>query len=375
MESFFSRFKNALVLIAILLAQTIALATQINRAADPADPDGHKVRLLRLWAIALISPFERMTSASGRGIHDTWSNYIYLRNVRQQNLDLQKQVDRLRLQQAALAQDALEGQRLRKLLEFRQNYAAATVAAQVIGTSGTDQSRLLTLNKGSNDGLKPDMAVITPTGIVGKLRDVFPGTSQLLLISDPTAGAGVIFSSTRIHAILRGSPAGRIQISNLTPDSRIKTGETILTSGGDGVFPRGLPVGTIESIVLDPAHQPYTLITVHPAVDLNQLDEVLVVTGTAALEALNLTQQQQDLAADPLAHAADVSAERLPSLHDDKAPTNPGDKAADATPPPDNSTQLVPKPKPVVHPDRYSPGAAPAASELTPGAPRPKENL
>ena len=375
MESFFSRFKNALVLIAIRLAQTIALATQINRAADASQPDGPKVRLLRLWAIALISPFERMSNATGRGIRNSWTNYIYLRNVRQQNLDLQKQVDRLRLQQAALAQDALEGQRLRSLLDFRQNYAAATVAAQIIGSSGTDQSRLLILNKGSQDGLKPDMAVITPNGIVGKLRDVFPSTSQLLLISDPTAGAGVIFSSTRIHAILRGSPVGRIQINNLTPDSRIKPGETVLTSGGDGVFPRGLPVGTIESIVLDPQHQPYTLITLHPAVDLNQLDEVLVVTGTAALEALNLTQQQQDLAADPLAHAADVSAERLPSLRDDKDPANQAAGTDAATPPPDNSTQLVPKPKPVVHPDRYSPGAAPDASNLTPGAPKPKENL
>ncbi len=374
MESFFSRFKNALVLIAILLAQTIALATQIDRAADPSQPDGPKVRLLRLWAIALISPFERVSNATGRGIRESWTNYVYLRNVRQQNLDLQKQVDRLRLQEAALAQDAQEGQRLRTLLEFRQNYAASTVAAQIIGSSGTDQSRLLTLNKGSKDGLKPDMAVITPTGIVGKLRDVFPNTSQLLLISDPTAGAGVIFASTRIHAILHGSPVGRILITNLTPDSRIKQGETVLTSGGDGVFPRGLPVGTIESIALDPAHQPYTLITLHPAVDLNQLDEVLVVTGTAALEALNLTQQQQDLAADPLAHAADVSAERLPSIHDDKSPAPPADGTDPATPPPDNSTQLVPKPKPVLHPDRYSPGAAPAAAELTPGAPKPKEN-
>ena len=370
MESFFSRFKNALVLIAILLAQTIALATQINRAADPSQPDGPKVRLLRLWAIAMISPFERMSNATGRGFRSTFSNYIYLRNVRQQNLDLQKQVDRLKLQQAALTQDALEGQRLRVMLEFRQNYAASTVGAQIIGSSGTDQSRLLTLNKGSRDGLKPDMAVITPNGIVGKLRDVFPSTSQLLLISDPTAGAGVIFSSTRIHAILHGSPVGRILITNLTPDSRIKQGETVLTSGGDGVFPRGLPVGTIESIVIDPAHQPYTLITVHPAVDLNQLDEVLVVTGTAALEALNETQQQQDLAADPLAHAADISAERLPSIRDDKAPVPAVDGADSDAPPPDNSTKLVPKPKPVVHPDRYSPGASAPATDLKPGAPK-----
>ena len=370
MESFFSRYKNALVLIAILLAQTIALATQVNRAADPSQPDGPKVRLVRLWAIALVSPFERLTSATGRGIRSTWMNYIDLRHVRQQNLDLQKQLDALRLQRAELAQDALEGQRLRTLLEFRHNYVAATVAAQVIGSSGSDQSRILTLDKGAKDGLRPDMAVITPNGIVGKLRDVFPTTSQLLLINDPSAGAGVILGSTRIHAILRGSPQGRIQINNLTPDSRIKTGETVLTSGGDGVFPRGLPVGTIESIVLDPVHQPYTLITLHSAVDLNQLDEVLVVTGTAAADALAQAQEEQDLAADPLAHAADISAEKLPSLHDDKAPAAPADANAPATPPPDNSTDLVPKPKPTVHADRYSPGAAPPATELKPGAPK-----
>lgn len=372
MESFFSRFKNALVLIAILLVQTIALATQINRAADPSRPDGPKVRLLRLWAIAMIAPFERLSNGIGGGIHHAWSNYVDLRHVRQQNLDLQKQLDELRLQRAALTQDALEGQRLRTLLDFRQSYAASTVAAQIIGSSGSDQSRLLTLNKGSHDGLKPDMAVITPTGIVGKLRDVFPYTSQLLLINDQTAGAGVILGSTRIHAILRGSSVGRLQITNLTPDSRIKPGENVLTSGGDGVFPRGLPVGVIESIILDPEHQPYTLITVRPALDLNQLDEVLVVTGTGAMEALNQTQEQMDLAADPLAHAADISAERLPSLHDDKPAEKPADGTAAPTPAPDTLNDAIPKPKPTVHADRYSPGAAPPATDLTPGAPKSK---
>jgi len=362
MESFFSRFKNALVLIAILLAQTIALATQVNRPADPLHPDGRQVRLLRLWALAAVSPFEQLSTSTGRGIRSAWLDYIDLRHVRKQNQDLQKQLDDLRLQRAALAEEALEGQRLRGLLGFRQNFAATTVVAQVIGSSGSDQSRLLTLDKGSLDGLKPDMAVITPNGIVGKLRDVFPWTSQLLLIDDPTSGAGVILASTRIHAILRGSPQGRIVIENLTPDSRIKPGEQVLTSGGDGVFPRGLAVGTIQSIALDPANQPFTLITLQPAVNLSQLDEVLIVTGTAPA----LSPQAQDLAADPLAHAADVSAERLPSLHGDDPP--PPD---DGTPPPDNSTSLVPKPKPTLRPDRYTPGAAPPAADLAPGAPKP----
>ncbi len=370
MESFFSRYKNALTLIAILLVQAFVLATQINRPLDPQHPDGPQVRLLRLWAATLILPFEKLSHFSGHSLRYAWSDYIDLRHVRQQNEDLKRQLDQLRLERAAMHEDALEAQRLRGLLNFRQSFAASTVVAQVIGTSGSDQSRLLTLDKGSSDGLKPDMPVITPDGIVGKLRDVFPFTSQLLLINDPTSGAGVILESTRIHAILRGSLTGRVQINNLTPDSRIKPGESVLTSGGDGVFPRGLPVGKIESIALDPEHQPFALIAVRPAVNLSQLDEVLIVTSTTALDARAQAEEQKDLAADPLAHAADIRAESLPSLHDEK---DPAAAAADpnaanpAAPPPDNSTELVPKPKPVLHPDRYSPGAAPDAADLKPG--------
>jgi rod shape-determining protein MreC len=368
MESFLSRFKNPLVLIAILLVQAIALATQVRRVADPARPDGQHVRLVRLWANALVSPAERLSAFSGHGLRGVWAEYVDLRHVRAQNQDLEKQLARLRLERAAISEDAVEAQRLRALLDFRQHYISSTVAAQVIGTSGSDQSRLLILDKGSKDGLKAGMPVITPDGVVGKLRDVFPGSAQLLLLNDPTSGAGVLLQSTRIRAILRGSPQGAIVINNLTPDSRIKPGEVVLTSGGDQVFPRGLAVGTIESIKPDLEHQPYTTITLKPAANLNQLEEVLVVTGTG--NRLD-PQTEQELAGEAQIHAADVSAQRLPSLHEGKA--DPKDAAADpnAPPPPDNSTQLVPKPKPAIHPDRYSPGSAPAAADMTPGSAKP----
>ena len=139
---------------------------------------------------------------------------------------------------------------------------------------------MLTIDKGSRNGLRPDMPVITPDGIVGKLRDVFPTTSQVLEINDLTSGAGVILATTRIRAILRGTLTGRVQIGNLTADSRIKPGEQVLTSGGDQVYPRGLPVGVVQSIAPDPDHQPYTAIAVRPAVDLDRVEEVLVITGT-----------------------------------------------------------------------------------------------
>lgn len=383
MESFFTRFKNVLVLVVVLLAQTIGLAIQVRRPPEGGAPEGKKVTLLRTWVIGAIAPVEKLLHGVGLNIRSTWSSYIDLRNTRQQNKELKDEVARLRLEQAELAQDALQGQRLQTLLNFQRHYVTSTVAAQVIGTSGTDQSRVLYIDKGSADGLKPDQAVITPDGIVGKIRETMKHTSQILLINDPTSGAGVLLASTRIRGILHGSQDGHVVINNLTPDSRIKPGEKVLTSGGDQIYPRGLNVGTIQSITPDPDHQPYTLIAIKPAANLFQLEEVLVITGTQdqlpALAEKDLAKgaatakemEEAKAAAEEAAEeaaarsAAQIIAEKLPSLHDDqKAPegtaTNP---AAPVAPPPP-----VPKPVPTLHSDRYTPGSTPPASSLKPGA-------
>jgi rod shape-determining protein MreC len=365
---FITRFKNALFLILVLLTQAIALAVQVRSPVDPAEPDGPSVRLVRLWATATVTPFERAAHGIGYMVRHGWSDYIDLRHVRQQNQELQQQLTRTRIDEAAIAEDAIQGRRLQALLSFREKYVASTVAAQVIGSSGSEQSRVLTIDKGSHDGLRPDMAVITPDGIVGKLRDVFPDTSQVLVINDQTSGAGVILESTRIRAILRGTVTGRVQIGNLTADSRIKPGETVLTSGGDQVYPRGLPVGTIESIAADPDHQPYTAIVVKPAVNLSRVEEVLVITGTQP----NLPPSaEQDLAAAAAQHAADLSAERLPGIHDDQPPAGaPGS----SVPPAPGAGPIVPHPLATVHPDHFSVGSAPPAAELTPGKPNPSSS-
>jgi rod shape-determining protein MreC len=384
MESFFTRFKNVLVLVAILLAQTIGLAVQVRRPVESGAPDGSNVTLLRYWTVSAVSPFERFFHGLGYNLRHGWSNYIDLRHTRQQNHDLQEEIARLRLEQAALSEDAIQGHRLQALLDFQQHYVTSTIAAQVIGTSGNDVSRVLYIDKGSKDGLKPDQAVITPDGIIGKLRDVFPHTSQVLLINDQTSGAGVLLATTRLRAILRGSPTGQIVINNLTPDSRIKIGEQVLSSGGDQVYPRGLPVGTIESIKPDPDHQPYTLIQLRPAANLNQLEEVLVITATQPtlplpaqhdLSVGAATAEAQAAAAKQLADqqaaeaaaksAAQIVADRLPSLHDPDHPET--DPATPATP---GATPggVVPKPLPTLRPDRYSPGSTPPAADLKPGA-------
>jgi len=383
MDSFFARYKNPLVLIAIVLAQVIALAMQVQRPVQgfgSDTPDSAQVSLIRRWISAAVTPMERILHGSSVSVRNVWSNYIDLRHTREQDAQLRLQLARMREEEAAFSEDAAQGRRLQKLLDFKQQYVSATVPAQVIGTSGSDRSRVVYIDKGSADGLRSEQAVITPDGIVGKLRDVFPHTAQVLLISDPSSGAGVILASTRIRGILRGSANGGVQINNLTADSRIKPGEQVITSGGDLVFPRGIPVGTIEKIEPDPQHQPYTAITIKPAADLSELEEVLVITGTQ--NTLPVSAQQDAAAAQQLAdeqkRAADLVAERLPSLHDDSA-AKPGDKPDQ----PAASTDIIgglpgipnsglPRTHPALHPDRYSPGDTPPADALTPGAPAAK---
>ncbi len=390
MDTFLGRFKNPLVLLAVVLLQTLWLATQVQHPLQPglgfsSGEDGHKVTLLRSWAMAVAAPVERVSHGAGLGIRYTWTNYVDLRGAREQNGALKEEVARLRLEQAAFAQDAAEGRRLQTLLAFKQHYVTSTIAAQVIGSSGSDRSHVFWIDKGSADGLRPEQAVITPDGVVGKLRDVMAHTAQLLLIDDPNSGAGVILQSTRVRGIVRGTAAGEVVINNLTADDRIRPGEQVITSGGDEVFPRGLPVGTIAFIEPDPRHQPYTLIHLKPAANLRQLEEVLVITGTdATLPAVAQSDAAQAQAtAEANQRAADLVAARLPSLHDDDAeagaPAATGaeaGKAAEAAggtsgPVPGVPNSGMPKVKPPVHTDRYSPGSTPSAEDLTPGAPRP----
>jgi rod shape-determining protein MreC len=400
MDSFFYRFRNPLVLITVVLLQVIALAMQVQRPSKDAElpasaramesagaaPDGKHVSLLRRWTVTAMTPVETAVHGTSLKLRGAWGNYINLRQTRQQDAQLKQEVARLREEEASFAEDAQQGRRLQKLLGFKESYVTSTVAAQVIGTSGSERSHVLYLDKGSDDGLKPEQAVITPDGVVGKIRDVFPHTSQLLLISDPSSGAGVLLATTRIRGIVKGTATGRVEIDNLTADSRIKVGEPVVTSGGDLVFPRGLPVGTIESIEPDPLHQPYTAIRIKTAANLSRLEEVLVITGTS--ETLPPTAAQDAAAAEATQEAnqeatqraADLIAEKLPSLHPDGAAA--GAVGADGKPVSDDPESQVGGavgfinsglPQPAVHPDKYSPGTVPPAAELTPGAKSPTQ--
>ncbi|MGP8225498.1 MAG: rod shape-determining protein MreC [Terracidiphilus sp.] len=390
MDSFFLRYRNLLVLLVILLAQIIGLAVQVRRTdsgrntLDPGDMSG--VRLIRLWADVVVTPPEQLFHWAKLDMESLWQNYLDLRSIREQNQELQKTIDRLRLEQASLLEDAKQGERLQALVDFQQRYIYKTLAAQAIGSSGSDSSRLFYIDKGSAEGLDRDMAVITADGIVGKVREVFPHSAQVLAINDQTSGAGVILETTRIRGILRGNARGQLQIVGLLADQRIQPGERVLTAGGDLIFPRGLPVGVVEKVVPDPDRDSFIVVIVKPAAYLDRLDEVLVITST---EPRFSAQQQQDMATSEALKgeeaeaikqqqkASQIMAERLPGLTDPNAaaanPAAPGQTAQPGETPAAPAAAPAPKLLPALRPDRFTPGATPSSGEETP-APAGPEN-
>ena len=342
MENFFSRYKNPLALMAVLFIQVVALATQVKRPENArAGNTGSGTRLIRVWIVTAFTPAEKLFVSTGRFFRDGWHNYADLRGIRKQNRELHDEVTRLQMEQVRLKQDADQAARLQVLLDFKGKFISKTVAAQVIATSGTEQSRLITIDKGSHDGLKPDMAVITPDGIVGKVKDVFPLSSQVLLINDHDSGAGVILEHSRLQGIVKGTPLGELQVFYIMSDEKVAPGEHVITSGGDRIYPKGYSVGTVIAATPDHENDPFLAIKIKPAADLNRLEEVLVIT--------KMSDDSQSTSSGPAPmRAADILSQRLPSVpkQDPNAPKTPGSAAANvpaatASPTPSKGNKLV----------------------------------
>jgi rod shape-determining protein MreC len=307
MENLISRYRNVTVLVAILFAQVLGLAVQVKRSSE-----NESTRLIRVWVVNGITPFEKGIVGLQGGARNLWRNYFYLRGVRQENHELKQQIEHLRLEQVRLNEDAEQARRLQALLGFKEQFISQTVPAQVIGSSGSEQSRSIYIDKGSHDGIKQDMAVITADGVIGKVLRVFVTTSQVLLIDDQTSGVGAILEKSRLQGVLRGTPAGEIVLEKVAADETIQPGEKVLTSGGDQVFPKGLPVGTVTKV--STGADLFLNVRVKPAANLSKLEEVLVITKNE--------ERVPSMAGIGSPRGVDILAQRLPSVPE-KAPEEP----------------------------------------------------
>src|ERR1700690_3435993 len=301
MESVFGRYRNLVVLVGGLFAQILGLAVQVRRAKDK---DTEPTRLIRVWAVGAVTPLEKAPSWVQISSGDVWHNYFYLRGVRAENRELKRQIEQMRLQQARITQDADQAHRLQAFLRFKEKFVSQTIAAQVIGGTGSELSRSVYIDKGNHDGLKPDMAVLTREGVVGKVLQVHPSSSLVLLIDDQTSGVGAILEKSRLQGILRGTSSGTVVLEKVMSDETVPVGEQVLTSGGDGIFPKGLTVGTVTQV--STGSDLFLNIRVRPAADLSRLEEGLVVT--------KVDEKQTEPDQGTPVRAVDILAQRLPGV-------------------------------------------------------------
>jgi rod shape-determining protein MreC len=313
------RYRNLIVLVGVLFAQVLGLAVQVNVKRTT---DSEPTRLIRVWAVGAVTPFEKALVWSETSAGNAWHNYFYLRGVRAENRDLKQQIERMSLERVRMSQDADQARRLQALLAFKEQFISETMAAQVIGGSGSEQSRSVYIDKGERDGIKPDMAVITADGIVGKVLRVYRSTALVLLIDDQTSGVGALLDKTRLQGILRGTPAGEVVLEKVMSDETVPAGEQVLTSGGDGIFPKGLLVGQVTKVA--PGSDLFLNIQVRPAADLSKLEEVLVVT--------KIDERQAEPDQTGAGRAVDILAERLPGVPSKPADANSEDAAKTAVP-------------------------------------------
>jgi rod shape-determining protein MreC len=266
MESVLGRYRNLVILVGVLFLQVLGLAMQVKRSGGN---DAGDTRLIRIWGVGAITPFERVLVWAENSTGNIWHNYFYLRGVRAENRQLKDQIEQMRIEQVRLSEDAAQARRLQTLLAFKEQFISRTVAAQVIGSSGSDLSRTVYIDKGENAGIKRDMAVMTSDGIIGKVLIVYPSVSQVLLISDQSSGVGAILEKTRLQGVLRGTANGEVVLERVMSDEQVPVGETVLTSGGDQIFPKGLPIGTVMKV--GNGKDLFLNIRIKPAANLSKL--------------------------------------------------------------------------------------------------------
>src|SRR5215831_1796686 len=261
------RHKSLVLLAGVIVLQVLLLAVQIKR-----DSQG---RLIRSWTVGAVSPFERAGSYGFGWFRDAWRNYFALRGTKKDNEDLHRENDALKLRIAQLEGKAAEGDRLAALLHFRQTQSdVPMVAARVIGGSPGTASLTIELDRGEHDGIRRNMGVITPDGVVGKIIDAYPNTSQVLLLTDRESGVGAKFADSGIQHPVGGMGEPMLAMKYVPNDDDVNVGARVVTSGMDRIFPRDLPVGTITEVK---AGNTFKQIRIKPAANLEKLEEVLVL--------------------------------------------------------------------------------------------------
>ncbi len=264
------RLRRYGLLLTVLLACLLLLTVQTRgggtgRAAD---------------VVALvITPFQSLLAKIHRGALGVWTTYVDWKAVRSENMVLQAEAERLRLQALQVEETRQENTRLRRLLALRERLPLSALAGEVVGREEDGWVRALTVNRGDGTGVKRQDPVIVPEGLVGRVLQVRAGASVIQLLSDPASTVGAVVQRTRTHGLVEGAPRGTVRLKFMARDgAQVAPGDVVVTSGLGNLFPKGLPIGRVVAIE-DKGSALFHFAVLAPAVDFARVEEVLLLTG------------------------------------------------------------------------------------------------
>jgi len=268
-------WRNRVVLTACLL-----LILGLHLLSTGVDP-GSRADKPSVVLMEAMRPLLVVESQMADDVGDFLHNYFELVGVREENVQLKQHLAQLEAQQRRMVELETENRHLADLLELRAALDTSSIAANVIGSDATGLSRTLILSAGARQGLRRGMAVVSTDGVVGKIIAVAPDAARVLLISDHNSALDAIDQRSRARGIIAGVVEDGLAMKYVDRTEDLKPGDTIVTSGMDGIFPRGLLVGTAVGISREGPGL-FLNVEVKPAVDFRELEQVLILTMRAA---------------------------------------------------------------------------------------------
>jgi rod shape-determining protein MreC len=231
----------------------------------------------------VMRPFQSLHYSITHFISESWREYIALRGVRKENLYMRERLEALESRNSALLEYEFENKSLRSLLSMQEQRQFEGMVATVIGYDPSSWQRAIVIDKGKLNGLEPGMSVISGTGLVGQITSVGRQSSRVLLISDPLSGVDGFLQSNRARGVVEGDGNGGCSWKFVLREEDVKVGDRVISSGLDGIFPRGLLIGIITEVSGRPDSM-FHDVSLKPSVNMEKVENVFVVTQKALFD-------------------------------------------------------------------------------------------
>jgi rod shape-determining protein MreC len=261
------RRRSGYLFLAVMLFHVILISAQVNAR--------NGVPVLEAVTFGVFAQVQRGLSTGILSVRRVWGKYVWLRGVQAENAELRRQLETVQVQYQERRALADRAQSLEGLLALRDRSNLETVAAEIIAASASPDFRTLTIDKGTNQGLKSDMAVIAADGVVGRIVVPSRSAAKVQLLIDRNAAAGALIERSRAQGVVLGGGDERLRLDYVAEASDVVVGDLVVTSGIDGIYPKGFTIGHVESVEKNgPA---YRRITIKPTVSFSSIETVLVV--------------------------------------------------------------------------------------------------